>query len=92
MNTSPKSNPKDTPLSSTELIDAVIDNLTEGEEAIIQNANKVLPTSSLLQRELKTRDFHTSNLMRFDGDSEQCPNFIQNFKHDVHNKTIFSAF
>ena len=92
VSTSPKSNPKDTPLSSTEPIDAVIDNLTEGEEAIIQNANKVLPTSSLLQRELKTRDLHTSYLMHFDGDSEQYPNFIQNFKHGVHNKTIFSAF
>ena len=27
--------------------------------------------------------------MRFDGDSKQWPNFIQNFKHRVHNKIIF---
>ena len=43
-----------------------------------------------MQREFETRDLPAVNLMRFDGDSKQLPNFIQNFKHRVHNKIRFS--
>ena len=87
---SPKNNRKDILISSKEPIDAFIDNLIEGEESIIQDVNKVLPTSLLLQRECETRDLPAINLMRFDGDSKQWRNFIQNFKHRVHNKISFS--
>ena len=51
-----------------EPIDAFIDNLIQGEESIIEDVNKLLPTSLLLQREIKTRDLPDINLMRFDGD------------------------
>ena len=44
----------------------------------------------LLQREIETRDLHAINLMRFDGNSKQWANFIQNFKHRVHNKIGFN--
>ena len=44
----------------------------------------------LLQREIETRDLHAINLMRFDGNSKQWANFIQNFKHRLHNKISFS--
>ena len=57
---------------------------------VIQDVNKVLPTSLLLQREFETSYLHAINLMRFDGDSKQWPNFIQNFKHRVCNKISFS--
>ena len=90
VNTSPTNKPKDTLIPGKEPIDAFIDNLIEGEESIIQDVNKVLPTSLLLQREFETRDLPAINLMRFDGDSKQWPNFIQNFKHRVHNKISFS--
>ena len=90
VNTSPTSNPKDTLISGKEPIDAFIDNLIEGEESIIQDINKVLLTLLLLQREFKTRDLPAINLMYFDGDSKQWPNFIQNFQHCVHSKISFS--
>ena len=73
-----------------EPIDAFIDNLIQGEESIIEDVNKLLPTSLLLQREIKTRDLPDINLMRFDGDFKQWLNSIQNFKHRVHNKISFS--
>ena len=90
MNTPTTNKPKDTLIPGKEPIDAFIDNLIEGEESIIQDVNKVLPTSLLLQREFETRDLPAINLMRFDGDSKQWPNFDQNFKHRVHNKIGFS--
>ena len=82
--------PKDTRIPGKEPIDVFINNLIEGEESTIQDVNKVLPTSLLLQREFETRDLPAINLMRFDGDSKQWPNFDQNFKHRVHNKISFS--
>ena len=90
VNTPTTNKPKDTLIPGKEPIDAFIDNLIEGEESIIQDVNKVLPTSLLLQREFETRDLPAINLMRFDGGSKQWPNFIQNFKHRVHNKISFS--
>ena len=57
-----------------EPIDAFIDNLIQGEESIIEDVNKLLPTSLLLQREIKTRDLPDINLMRFDGDFKQWLN------------------
>ena len=92
MNTSPKSNSKDTLISCKKPNDAFIDNIIEGEESIIQDVNKVLPTSLLLQREFETRDLSAINLMRFQGDSEHWPNFIQNFKHRVHNKITACSY
>ena len=80
MNTSRKSNPKYALISSKEPIDAVIDNLIEGEETIVQDINKVLPKLLFLQREVELRGLHAINLMGFDGDSKQWPNFIQNLK------------
>ena len=74
MNTSPTNNPKETLIPGKEPIDAFIDNLIEGKESIFQEVNKDLPAI---------------NLMRFDGDFKQWPNFIQNFKHRVHNKISF---
>ena len=56
----------------------------------MQDVNKVIPTWLLFQREFETRDFPAINLMRFDGDSKQWSNFIQNFKQRVHNKISFS--
>ena len=44
----------------------------------------------ILQGEFETRDLPAINLMRFGGVSKQWPNFIQNFKHRVHNKKSFS--
>ena len=90
VNTPTTNKPNDTLIPSKEPIDAFIDNLIEGEESIIQDVNKVLPTSLLLQREFETRDLPAINLMRFDGDSKQWPNFLQNFKHRVHNEISFS--
>ena len=90
VNTSPKKNPKDTLIYSKEPIDTFIYDVIEGEESILQDANKVLPTSFLLQREFETRDLPAINLMCFNRDSKQWPNFIQNFKHRVHNKISFS--
>ena len=43
----------------------------------------------LLQREFETRDLFSINLMLFDSDFKKWPNFIQNFKHRVHNKISF---
>ena len=86
MNTPPTNKPKDTLIPGKEPVDAFIDNLIEGKESIIQDVNKVFPTSLLLQREFETRDLPTINLMSFGGDSKQWTNFIQNFKHRVHNK------
>ena len=71
MNTSPTNKRKGRLIPGKEPIDAFIDNLIEGEESIIQDVNKVLPTSLLLQREFQTRDLPAINLMRFDGDSKQ---------------------
>ena len=94
---SPKNIPKDKLISSNEP-----DNLIEGEESNIQDVNKVLPTSVLLQREFEIItslllqsefeiiDLPTNNLIRFDGDFKQWSNFIQNFKQLVHNKISFS--
>ena len=78
MNTSLTNKPKDTLIPGKEPIDAFIDNLIEGEESIIQDVNKVLPISLLLQREFETRDLSGINFMRFDGNSKQWPNFILN--------------
>ena len=89
MNTSPTNNPKDALILGKEPIDAFIDNLIEGEECIIQDVNKVLRTSLLLQREFETRDLPAIKLMCFDGDSKQWPIFTQNFKHRVYNKISF---
>ena len=47
MNTAPKNNPKDMLISSKEQIYAFIDNLIEGKKSIIEDVNKVLPTSLL---------------------------------------------
>ena len=66
-----KNNPEDTPISGKEPIDAFTYNLIESEESIIQDVNKVLPTSLLLQRLLGTRDLVAINSMGFDGDSKQ---------------------
>ena len=90
VNTSATNEPKDTLFPGKAPIDAFIDNLIEGEESIIPDVNKVLPTSFLLQREFQIRDLPAINLMRFDDDSKQWANFIQNFKHRVHNKISFS--
>ena len=90
MNTSPTNKPKDRLIPCKEPIDAFIDNLIEGEESITQDVNKVLPTSLLLQGVFETRDLAAIDLMHFDGDSKQRPNFIQNIKHRVHNKIGFS--
>ena len=90
VNTCPINNPMDTLISDKEPADAFIDNLIEDEESSVQDVNKVLPTSLLLQREFETRDLPAINLRRFDGDSKQWPNFIQNFKHRVQNKISFS--
>ena len=89
VNTPTTNKPKDTLIPGKEPIDAFIDNLIEGEESIIQDVTKALPTSLLLQREFETRDLPTIWCV-FDGDSKQLPNFIQNFKHCVHNKISFS--
>ena len=90
VNTPTTNKPKDALIPDKEPIDPFIGNLIEGKESIIQDVNKVLPLLLLLQREFKTRDLPAITLMRFDGDSKQRPNFIQNFKHRVHNKTSFS--
>ena len=55
VNTSPTNKPKDTLIPGKEPIDAFIDNLIEGEESIIQDVTKALPTLLLLQREFETR-------------------------------------
>ena len=64
VNTSPTNKPKDTLISGKEPIHAFIDNLIEGEESIIQDVNKVLPTSLLLQRDFETRVLSGINFMR----------------------------
>lgn len=51
-----KNNPKDTFISSKKPIDAFIDNLNEGEESIIQDVSKVLPTLLSMQRDFGTRE------------------------------------
>ena len=61
VNTSLTNKPKDTLIPGKEPIDAFIDNLIEGEESIIQDVNKVLPISLLLQREFETRDLSGIN-------------------------------
>ena len=63
VNTSIRNIPKDTFISSKEPIDGFIDSLNEGEECIIQDVNKALPTSLLLEREFETRDLPAINLM-----------------------------
>ena len=63
VNTSIRNIPKDTFISSKEPIDGFIDSLNEGEESIIQDVNKALPTSLLLEREFETRDLPAINLM-----------------------------
>ena len=90
VNTPTTNKPKDMLIPGKEPIHAFIDNLIEGKESIIQDKNEVFPTSLLLQREFETRDLPAINLMRFDGYSKQWSNFIQNFKHRVHNKISFS--
>ena len=90
VNTPPTNKPKDTLIPGKEPIDAFIDNLTEGEESIAQDVKKVLPASLLLEREFETRNLPAINLMDFDGDSKQWPNFIQNIKHRVHDKISLS--
>ena len=90
VNTHTTNKPKDTLIPGKKTIDAFINNLIEGKEFIIQDVNKVLPTSLLLQIEFKTRYLPAINLMRFDGSSKQWPNLNQNLKHRVHNKISFS--
>ena len=51
-----KNNPKDAFISSKETTDAFIDNRIEGEESIIQDVSKVLPTSFSMQRDFETRE------------------------------------
>ena len=91
VNTYPKDNAKDTIIFCKEPIDAFIDNVIERKESIIQDINKLIPTSLILQRDFETRDMPAINLMRFGGVSKQWPNFIQNFKHRVHSKKSFSG-
>ena len=81
---------KNTRIPGKEPIDTFIDNFIKGKESTIQDVNKVLPTSLLLQRKFETRDLPAINLKRFDGDSKQWSNFDQNFKQRVHNKISFS--
>ena len=89
VNISPTNNPKNTLFPGKESIDALIDSFIEGEESIIQDVTKVLPTSLLMQREFETGHLPVVNFMRFNGDSKQCPNFIQNFKNRVYKKISF---
>ena len=91
VNTYPKDNAKDTLISCKEPVETFIDNVIEGEESIIQDINKLIPTSLILQRDFETRDLLAINSMRFGGVSKQWPNFIQNFKHHVHSKKSFSG-
>ena len=65
VNISLKNNPKDTFISSKEIIDAFIDNLIEGEESIIQDVSKVLPTPLSMQRNLKPEKHCVHNKISF---------------------------
>ena len=53
VNTPTTNKPNDTLIPGKEPVDVFIDNLIEGKESIIQDLNKVLPISLLLQREFE---------------------------------------
>ena len=60
-----KNNPKDKFISSKKPIDAFIDKLNEGEESIIQDVSKVLPTSLSMQRDFGTRETMCAHKISF---------------------------
>ena len=75
MNISPNKNPKEKLISSKEPIDAFIGNLIDSKESIIQNVNKVLRTSLLLQREI---------------DRKHWPNFVHPVHNKISLVTLLT--
>ena len=71
-------------------IDDFIDRLVEGKETILPERNPIISASMLLQLEYESKCFPTMELSRFDGDPSKWPDFIQNFKNQVHDERSFT--
>ena len=74
-----------------EPIDEFIDKLVEGEETVLPINNLAnLTVMNALHQELESRQLPPIELMTFDGNPSQWPEFIADFKERVHLKQTFS--
>ncbi|XP_057291781.1 uncharacterized protein LOC130614338 [Hydractinia symbiolongicarpus] len=69
-------------------IDKFIDDLIEGQETIIEDANAIT-TARVLRWEYGSRNLPVIDLFRFDGSPNKWPEFVENFKSTVHLKVSF---
>ena len=74
-----------------EPIDEFIDKPVEGEETALTINNLAnFTVMNILHQELESRQLPPSELMTFDGNLSQWPEFITDFKEGVHLKQTFS--
>ena len=72
-------------------IDSFIDLLIEGDETVISAVtSENITVTAALQQELETRHLPPIDLIQFDGNPLNWPEFIQNYKERVHLKKSFS--
>ena len=72
-------------------IDSFIDLLIEGEEIVLSAVTKENITAAVaLQQELETSYLPPIDLIPFDDNPLNWPEFIQNFKESIHLKNSFS--
>ncbi|XP_057308267.1 uncharacterized protein LOC130646140 [Hydractinia symbiolongicarpus] len=74
----------------SEKIDAFIENLVEGEETNLKQQIKSFKASAAFLWEYENRHLLKIELKQFDGDPAKWPDFIQNLKSRVHEKTSFN--
>ena len=71
-------------------IDSFMDLLIEGEETVLNAVtSENITVVAALQQELETRHLPPTDLIPFDGNPLNWPEFIQNFKERVHLKKSF---
>ena len=72
-------------------VDSFIDLLLEGEEIVLSAVtSENITIAAALQQELETIHLPPTDLILFDGNSFNWPEFIQKFKERVHLKKSFS--
>jgi len=73
-----------------EPIDKFIDYVVEGKESSVKELTTPTSISSALQQELEYRQLPPEELISFDGNPSQWPEFIENFKTRIHLKRTFN--
>ena len=71
-------------------VDSFIDNLVEGKENLTPPVTQIFTPQEAIKQELELRNLPPVDLLRFNGNPVQWPEFIDNFYHRIHENLSFN--